>query len=199
MSAAERYLEADHADAAVRALEPLATRSDASPAMLALYGRALLAAGNVQRASNTYAQAIERDPAQPEALFGRAEMAVRSHRGRDALNLLSRLQRALEGNPRPRAFRARMQLLRGRALEFVGRAAEGRQLLRQLVESGTAPRDAFFHYAESEVGHNHRAARDAYLHYLELAPNGFYARRCRMALGIHAESGEARQSPSSTE
>ena len=168
----------------MRELEPLATAPDASAAVLALYGRAQLAAGHVGRAARAYSASSERDAHHPAALLGRAELAVRGRRGREALFLLDRLDDALAISARPPRFVARARYLRGRALLTEGRSLEARQTLARVIATEHAPSEAFFYYAEAQVGHNHRAARDAYLRYLELEPDGYYGRRARRALGI---------------
>lgn len=183
MSAARLHLAAGHPDEAVHELAPLARRDGASAAVLALYGRALLAAGHVDEAARAYAGSEARDATLPEALFGRAQMAVRGRNPREALYHLDRLDEALAIHERPARFRAEALLLRGRALGFAGREPEARRIFARVIALESAPPEAFFHFAEAHVGHDGRAARDAFERYLRLAPDGFYARRARRALG----------------
>ena len=184
IGAARVALAEGRPDDAVRELAPLAESETASAAVRALYARALAAAGRPAEASQAYAASAAEDPTLPEALLGRAEAAVRSRRPDDALRTLRRLHRALESEPRPPAFRARAEFVRGRALLMAGRRADARRTLAAVVARPDAPTEAWFFLAESRVGADYRGARDAYLRYLELSPNGYYARRARHALGI---------------
>ncbi|MCA9607804.1 MAG: hypothetical protein KC619_19480, partial [Myxococcales bacterium] len=95
-----------------------------------------------------------------------------------------RLDEALATNERSAAFRARALLLRGRALGMDGQDDEARRTLGRVVALDSAPPEAFFHFAEANVGRDGRVARDAFETYLRLAPDGFYARRARRALGL---------------
>ncbi|MCZ7679428.1 MAG: hypothetical protein M5U28_11970 [Sandaracinaceae bacterium] len=184
MSAARVALAASRADDAVRELAPVAQAPGASAAVLALYARALLAAGRTAEASEAYAASVAEDRTLPEALLGRAEMAVRSRRPADALRILSRLERVLASEPRPPAFHARVLFLRGRAQIMAEQRTEARRTLTAVVRRADAPSEAWFFLAESRVGVDYRGARDAYRRYLDLEPEGFYARRARNALGL---------------
>ncbi|HJL19546.1 MAG TPA: hypothetical protein RMH99_28040, partial [Sandaracinaceae bacterium LLY-WYZ-13_1] len=183
MSAARLHLAAGAPARAVQELEPLGDRPDAPAPLLALYGRALLAAGEAERAAEAFASSEARDAALPEALLGRAQMAVRARSPREALYHIRRLDLLLRDDPRPSSFRAELELLRGRALLQAGRTVSARRVLRRLVGTSDAPTAAHFHYAQSEVGHDHVAARRAFERYLELAPDGRFAGRARHALG----------------
>jgi predicted Zn-dependent protease len=166
-------------------LRPLATAGDASAPVVALYGDALLAAGQVEPAAEAYARAVTLDAALPEGLLGQAEMAVRSERGGDALPLLDQVERALAQRIRPPATRARLLLLRGRAQLLGGRddLAAARESLRAAVElEGVSP-EAHFYLGEALAGQNSPEARAAYPRYLELAPEGPLAARARRAVG----------------
>lgn len=187
MSAARIALAAGRPEDAMRELAPLAEAPNASAPLLALYAQASLAAGRVGAASNAYAASMERDAMLPEALLGRAEMAVRSRRPDAALRLLAQLDRALEANPRPAAFATRAEFLRGRAQIMSDLDDDARRTLTRVVEREGAPHDAYFFLAEAHTGHDYRAARAAYHRYLELEPNGRYAQRARRALGITEE------------
>lgn len=184
MSEARLALAEGRAEEAMRILQPFAQSSDASAALLALYAQAALAAGRVEAASDAYRASVERDAALPEALLGRAEMAVRSRRPHDALRTLARLERALEAQPRPPPFRSRALLIRGRAELMSGQASAARRTLARVVASPDAPSEAFFFLGEAHAGSDYRAARAAYEAYLEREPNGYYATRARRALGI---------------
>jgi len=137
----------------------------------------------VEDAARAYAASSDRDEDYPEAILGRAEMAVRGRRSSEGLYLLDRLDRALEANPRPPAFHLRARLLRARAHLLGRRVADARQLLRAIVDDPRAPPEAWFHLATAEIGHSYRGAVEAYERYLELAPDGYYAVRARRALG----------------
>ncbi len=183
MSAARLDLDEGRARDAVRELEPVAGDGQAPARALALYADALLAAGRVGAASSAYSASVERDPSLPEALLGRAEMAVRSRRPNDALRILRRLERELAHTARPAAFRARVEFLRGRA-ELMAGDRSARRTLHRVVGRPGAPTEAYFFLGEAMIGHDYRGARDAYLRYLELEPDGYYARRARRALGL---------------
>ncbi|MBX3272055.1 MAG: hypothetical protein KF729_17450, partial [Sandaracinaceae bacterium] len=184
MRAARLALASGQPDEAVRELAPLARRNGAPAPLLALYGQALLAAGQVEEAARAYASSEARDATLPEALYGRAQMAVRGRNAREAFYHLDRLDRALVVHDRPAGFRASALLLRARAQRFAGNDAEARRTFARVLATGAAPPEAYFHFAEAHVGHDGRAAREAFARYLELAPDGYYARRARRALGM---------------
>jgi len=180
MVAARFALAAGRPDDAVAELAPLARSRDASAPLLALYARALLAAGRVAAASNAYSASMQRDARLPEALLGRAEMAVRSRRPTDAMRLLSRIDQA---SLRPEHV-TRFLFLRGRAQLMAGERAAARRTLEQVVQRAGAPTQAHFFLGEAHAGRDYRAAREAYERYLELEPRGYYATRARRALGL---------------
>lgn len=183
IAAARLALARRRAGDALGELRPLATEG-ASPAVLALYADALLMAGQVEPAADTYAAAIAGDSGLPEALLGQAEMAVRSDRERDALELLDRLARSLEVRVRPPSMRARMHFVRGRAHLLGGRdsLAAAREALRAAIAIEGAPAAAHFFLGEALAGENSPEARASYQRYLELAPEGEYAARARRAI-----------------
>ncbi len=169
---------------ALTELRSLAQEDDASPSVLALYGDALLAAGQVDPAAQAYEAALAKDAGLPEALLGRAAMFVRAERGNDALETLSQLERALEQRIRPPSFTARLHLLRGRAHFDNGRSEldPAREELRQATEIAGVPAEAYFFLGEALAGDNSPESRAAYQRYLELAPEGPYAARARRAV-----------------
>lgn len=179
MIAARIALAEGRASEAVEALQEFAAAPGASAALLALYARALLASGRVAAASEAYSASMERDADLPEAILGRAEMAVRSRRPADAMRLLRRVD---VGTLRPELV-TRHLLLRGRAELMLGQRAAARRTLERVVERPGAPTQAWFFLGEARAGHNYRAARDAYERYLELEPEGYYATRARRAIG----------------
>ena len=76
---------------AIEALQPIAGRADASSETLALYGRALLLAGNAAAAERTLQQAVERTPVDPLAYRYLAEAARRLGHARIAADASTRL------------------------------------------------------------------------------------------------------------
>ncbi len=169
---------------AVQALQPLARGESPAPSVLALYADALLAVGQAEPASEASAAALEADAGLPEALVGQAELAVRSEREDDALELLGRAQRVLEQRIRPPAMHARIHTLAGRAHLLRGRSGEedARTALRRAIESEAAPPEAHFFLGEALAGENSPDARASYERYLELAPEGAFAARARRAI-----------------
>src|SRR5690606_19970277 len=158
MSAARLALASGRPDDAVRELAPLARAPDASAPLLALYAQALLASGRVAAAADAYSESIERDASLPEALIGRARMAVRSRRPTVAMRILNRID---TGALRPDLV-TQVELLRGRAQLMAEQRADARRTLGRVVERPGAPAQAYFFLAEAHAGHDYRAARDAY-------------------------------------
>ncbi len=179
---ARLLLAQGQAGAALQRIRPVATGENVSASVLALYGDALLAARQVEPAANAYAAAVEADSGSPEGLLGQADMAVRSERGSDAIELLDRLRRTLERRIRPPSLRARMRTLYGRAYLLGGREDAARRELEAAIESEAAPPEAHFFLGEALSGGNSADARVAYERYLELAPEGPFAARARRAI-----------------
>ena len=92
-----------------------------------------LAARQAEPAQEAYTAAVEADSGSPEGLLGQAEMAVRSERERDAIELLDRVRRSLEARIRPPAMTARMHTLYGRAYLLAGREDAARRSLETFV------------------------------------------------------------------
>ncbi|HJL17754.1 MAG TPA: tetratricopeptide repeat protein, partial [Sandaracinaceae bacterium LLY-WYZ-13_1] len=182
ITAARLKLAQGQAGDALSQLRPLARGETPSASVLALYGDALLAAGQGEAAAQAYEQALEADAGSPEALLGQAAMAARSERGDDALELLERVGRVLEVRIRPPALHARMHLLVGRAHLAEGHDEAAREALRRAAEIETAPPAVHFWLGEALAGDNSPDARAAYERYLELAPEGDYAARARRAI-----------------
>ena len=180
--AARLRLRQGQAGAALERIRELATGDGASASVLALYGDALLAARQAEPAAEAYAAAVEADSGSPEGLLGRAEMAVRSEREGDAVELLDRVRRSLDRRLRPPAMHARMHTLYGRAYLLAGRSDAGRRELQQACEVEGAPPEAHFFLGEALSGEDSAAARAAYERYLELAPEGAFAARARRAI-----------------
>jgi Tfp pilus assembly protein PilF len=172
---------------AVAALRPLVQGDGPKGAeLLALYGDALYAAGEVDAAAAQYDAALGVDAGFPEALLGRARVAVRAERGGDAVAYLERMRAALGARIRPPALRARMLTTLGMAklLDRRDRRAPdaAREALRQATAIDGAPPEAFFYLGEATAPVDAAAARAAYQRYLELAPDGELAARARQAL-----------------
>jgi tetratricopeptide (TPR) repeat protein len=169
---------------AVSAMRPLVERDNPRASDVALFGEALLAAGETEAANQAFDQALEIDPGSPEALLGKAALAVRAESERDANAVLDRVEEALGQRVRPPGMRARALTLRGRTYLLSGRdsKAEAREVLRRAVELPGAPAEAHFFLGEALSGENTPEAREAYERYLELDENGPYARRARRAI-----------------
>ncbi|MBX3273830.1 MAG: tetratricopeptide repeat protein [Sandaracinaceae bacterium] len=179
VTAARLLLARGQAGAALQQIRPLATGEEPGATVLALYGDALLAARQVEPAQEAYAAAVAADAASPEALIGQAEMAVRSDRERDAIELLDRARSSLERRIRPPSLRARMLTLYGRAYLLGNRTDAARRELEQAIELAGAPAEAHFFLGESWSSANSATARTHYERYLELAPDGPFAARAR--------------------
>jgi tetratricopeptide (TPR) repeat protein len=169
---------------AVTVMRPLAEREDPRPSDLALFGDALLAANQSEAASAAYDQALDIDPGLPEAMVGKAALAVRAESSRDAFALLERAEEALGSRVRPPAMRAQMLTLEGRAHLLSGRdgRAAAREVLRRAVELPGVLPEAYFFLGEALAGENAPEARSSYERYLELDENGPYARRAERAV-----------------
>ncbi|MCA9607753.1 MAG: tetratricopeptide repeat protein, partial [Myxococcales bacterium] len=182
VTAARLLLARGQAGAALQQVRPLATAESPGATVLALYGDALLAARQVEPAQEAYAAAVEADSGSPEALLGQADMAVRSERERDAIELLDRVRTTLERRLRPPPLHARMHMLYGRAYLMADRTDQARRELEQAIEVPNAPAEAHFWLGEALSGSNSAEARTHYERYLELAPDGPLASRARRAV-----------------
>jgi tetratricopeptide (TPR) repeat protein len=172
---------------AVAALRPLVQGEGSKGAeLLSLHGDALFATGEFDAAAAQYDAALGVDSGFPEALLGRARVAVRAGRASDALAYLERLRVSLESRIRPPALRALMLTTLGMAklLDRRDRRAidTARSALRQATEMDGAPPEAFFYLGEVTAPIDAASARVAYQRYLELAPDGEFAARARRAL-----------------
>ncbi len=169
---------------AVTAMRPLAERENPRASDVALFGDALFDAGETEAAAERYEQAVTLDPGLPEAILGKARLAIRAEQSRDAFEVLERVEESLGRRVRPPAFRAHMLTLRGRAhlLDGRGSRSEAREALSAAVALPGAPAAAYFFLGEALAGENAPEARDNYLHYLEMDENGPFARRARRAL-----------------
>jgi len=168
---------------AVSTMRPLAERESPRASDLALFGDALLLANQTEAAAAAYDQALELDPGLPEAILGRAKLAIRAESSRDAFAVLERMEEALSNRVRPPGMRAHMLTLEGRAHLLSGRdgKAEAREVLRRAVELPGVPPEAYFFLGEALAGENAPEATEQYQRYLELDENGPFARRARRA------------------
>ena len=186
IAAAQLALAKNRPGDAVTQLRPLATREDPPPQadVIALFGDALFAAGEIEAANDEYERALEIDRGLPEALMGKAKVAVRAENTRDAGDYLDRVESSLRARIRPPRMLATAHLLRGRAALQAGRNRRdaARAALRQAVEIDGAPPEAWFWLGEALSGENAPESRAAYEKYLELEPDGPYASRARRAV-----------------
>ncbi|AKF05731.1 tetratricopeptide repeat protein [Sandaracinus amylolyticus] len=167
----------------LRALLPAeGSGQQASPTVLALYGDALLAAGQVEPSAAAYEQALATDSELPEALIGRAELYVRGEAERDAAPLLARARASLRTRIRPPRLQARLTMLEGRVALMSRDMDTARTKLREATAIAGVPVEAFFHLGEALAGENAPEARAAYERYLALAPEGSFASRARRAI-----------------
>jgi len=167
---------------AVQTLRPMANAEGASADILALYGRALLAAYETTAAREVFERAIDQDRGHPESLLGLGELFVRAGDERDALEELDAAERSLERRIRPPQLRARLLTLRGRALLERDSERAAIRALEAASEIEGAPPETFFYLGEALAGERSADARAAYERYLELAPEGPLARRARRAI-----------------
>jgi len=169
---------------AVAAMRPLAEREAARASDIALFGDALFDAGETEAAAERYEQAVTLDPGLPEAILGKARLAIRAEQSRDAFLVLDRVEESLGRRVRSPAFRAQVLTLRGRAylLDGLASRSEAREALSAAVALPGAPAAAFFFLGEALAGENAPEARNNYLHYLEMEEDGPFARRARRAL-----------------
>ena|GEM_PF-3463702 len=168
---------------AIAAVRPLTEgEGPKSVEVLALYGDALFDAGEIEAATAQYDLALAQDAASPEALLGRAHVALRAEEAGDASDYLDRLKTALDSRIRPPALRARMLLAQGRGKILTDDEAEARPLLVQATALEGVPADAFFWLGEASSSVDTAAARTAYQRYIELAPSGEFVARARRAL-----------------
>ncbi len=184
IAAAQLALAKNQPGEAVGQLRPLA-ESERPPAdVVALFGDALFEAGEVDAANQQYERALEIDRGLPEALLGKAKVAVRAENERDARAYLDDVAESLGRRIRPPRMRATMHLLRGRSFLQDGRSGRdaARRALREAVQIDGVPAEAWFWLGEALSGDNAPESREAYQRYLELAPEGAYASRAQRAL-----------------
>jgi tetratricopeptide (TPR) repeat protein len=178
-------LAAGRPQEAVAALADSA-KAESLPALASVvYGNALLAAGRSTDAASAYHQALRVEPALPEALIARAELAVRGEQVELALDLIERTESSPQTAQRPSNFRARVLTLKGRA--YLLRAQPGdperaRESLSQAVALEGVSAEAYFWLGEVQARRRPRAATEAYERYLKLSPTGTYAPRARRAV-----------------
>ena len=186
IAAAQLALAKNQPGEAVTQLRPLATREDPPPQadVIAMFGDALFAAGEIDAANQEYERALELDRGLPEALLGKAKVAVRAENTRDAGDYLDRVASSLEQRIRPSRMTATMHLLRGRAALQAGRSGRdtARSALREAVGIEGVPPEAWFWLGEALSSDNAPESRAAYEKYLELDPDGPYASRARRAV-----------------
>lgn len=190
IAAARLAIAQGRAGEAVTHIRPLTENAATKSATtLALYGDALFAANQVDVATTTYDAALVLDATLPEALIGRARVAIRAERAEDALAYVERIQTSLTTHVRPPSARAMMLYIVGRAKLLEVRArfrnaarAAARDALREATSLAGVTPEAFFWYGEALSDADAVAARSAYSRYLELAPQGEYAARARRAV-----------------
>ena len=174
--------EAKPADAITELAPLLEGDAPKSVEVLALYGDALFDAGQVDLASSQYSAALAQDADAPEALLGRARVALRAEHTVDATDLLDHMALALETHLRPPALRARMLLAQARVKLLLNVPGEARTLLTRATALEGCPAEVYFWLGEATWTAETAAARTAYGRYLELVPEGEYAVRARRAL-----------------
>jgi predicted Zn-dependent protease len=174
--------------AALTLLEPLLAEDAESRTAdaLALQGDMLLALDKADGASAAYDAALELDDAQPDALIGRAQVAIRSLRPETALPWVARANAALVLRVRPPSARSALLTIEGRIALAKGDGATAHEKLARAVALAGAQPESVFWYAEALL--KDKATHDAneqYNRYLTLAPSGPYAARAKKALGSH--------------
>jgi tetratricopeptide (TPR) repeat protein len=183
LAAARLALAEGAASGAVEALRALVddpvTRSSE---VLSLYGDALFESGEVDLAAQQYDAALALDAGAPEALLGRARVALRAERAVDVRVYVDRLKAALLSRVRPPSLRARLLLVEGRLALLLRDVEAARPLLREATALPGVPAEAFFFLGEATVGVDTPATRAAYERYLELAPTGEFVERARRAI-----------------
>jgi tetratricopeptide (TPR) repeat protein len=150
---------------------------------LALQGDVLMALDKWEEAASVYDLALELDEAQPDALLGRAQAALRAGRVETVVPWVTRANAALAQHPRPPAVRATLLTVEGRIALARNDGAGAHDKLARAAGLAGAPAETVFWYAEALV--KDKALQDAkeqYNRYLVLAPNGPYAARARKAL-----------------
>jgi Tfp pilus assembly protein PilF len=170
---------------ALTTLEPLLAEDaeTRTAETLTLQGDALLALDKFENAAASYEAALELDEAQPDALIGRAQAALRAGRTDTVQPWIARAEQALASRPRPPFARAALLTIEGRLALAKGDGATAHEKLARAVAFAGAPADSVFWYAEALL--KDKALSDAneqYNRYLLLAPNGPYAARAKKAL-----------------
>jgi tetratricopeptide (TPR) repeat protein len=170
--------------AALKQLEPLVAKDaeTRTAEVLTLYGQALYANDKVDSAAGAFEDALELDPAYPDALVGRAMAAVRAEKPKEAKGYLEAALKALDARVRPPRLRAELLLTWAKAdvLEHDYAAAQPR--LIQAVALAGVPAEAYFWLGECLTKTKALGASERYAKYLELDPNGAYAARAKRAL-----------------
>jgi tetratricopeptide (TPR) repeat protein len=180
LAAARLMLAEGAASGAVEALRALADDAGTiSSEVLSLYGDALFETGEVDLAAQQYDAALALDAGAPEALLGRARVALRAERAVDVRLYVDRLKAALLSRVRPPSLRARLLVVEGRLALLLRDVEAARALLREATTLPGAPAEAHFFLGEAIVGVDTAATRAAYERYLELAPAGEFADRAR--------------------
>jgi tetratricopeptide (TPR) repeat protein len=181
LTAAHLAMATGHFGDAVRELRPLTEADAPSVTVLAAFGDALAGAGESGPAGEAYDRALATDAQLPEALLGKAQLAIAAGQTRDATPLLDAATTALEQRVRPPSMRARLLVLRARISLDGHDAAGARALLEQATGLAGAPADAWFYLGEALSAAHSSTAADAYAHYLEMAPSGEHAAAARRA------------------
>ena len=169
---------------ALKTLEPLvAEDADSRTAeSLGVYGAALLASDKLEPAAAAYDSALELDERDPDALIGRAQVALRANKADTAVGLLTRAEQALVQRTRPPSERALSLTLLGHAeLDKNQNAAALDHLARAIALPGVQS-EAYFWYGEALARAKSDKANEQYARYLSLEPEGAYAARAKKAL-----------------
>ncbi len=183
LAAARLALAEGAAPDAVAALRPLAeSPGTRSSEVLALFGDALFEASDVDAAAQQFDAALALDAGSPEALLGRARVALRAERPVDVRLYVDRLKAALLTRLRPPSLRARLLLVEARVALLTRDAVTAQPLLREATALAGAPAEAHFFLGEASVGVDAAVTRAAYERYVQLAPAGEFAARARRAL-----------------
>jgi tetratricopeptide (TPR) repeat protein len=170
---------------ALNALSTFARSESLPPTVSVIYADALLATGRVSEAAVSYHAALSSEPDLPEALFKRAQLAVRGEQTALALEFIERAERSPKTQARPAAFRALLLTLKGRAYIQRGQKgdfSEASGFLSEAIAIDGAPAEAHFWLGEALAPSRPLAATTAYQRYLEREPDGVYAARARRAL-----------------
>lgn len=149
---------------------------------LVLHAEALMASDRAELAAASFDAALALDPTHPDALIGRALVALRQGRSEPG-GLLERAQTALTLRMRPPRRRAELMMAMGLSQLARNQLDDARAQLGRAVTLPDAPAEAFFWYGEALARSRAQGAREQYARYLELAPNGTYALRAKRGVG----------------